>query len=100
MDDFSSVNDLVERYLLYIFGGEILSEINPFPFFFFIFIYTLNWHGFLKRTINDSMYQRLFSITNFSLQRRFYYYIVAITVSLFWYSLIYGIFTVPADFKF
>ena len=103
MDDFSSVNGLVERYLLYIFGGEILSEINPFPFFSLFLSTLLIGMDFKKRTINDSMYQG-YSRLQIFLAKTLHYYIVAITVSLFWLLLylwyIYGmrgfiILTVP-----
>ena len=83
MDDFSSVNELVERYLLYIFGGKILSEINPFPFFSLFLSTLLIGMDLKKRTINDSMYQGYSQLQIF-LAKTLHYYIVAITVSLFW----------------
>lgn len=93
MDDFSSVNDLVERYLLYIFGGEILRECNPIAVFSLFLSTFLIGVDFRKRMIDEPVYQG-YSRLQIFLAKTFYYYIVAITVSLFlvltylWY--IYG----------
>ncbi len=81
--DFSSVKEVVERYLVYIFGGEILSEINPFPFFSLFLSTFLVGMDFKKRTIDDTVYQG-YSRLQIFLAKTLHYYIVAITVSLFW----------------
>ncbi len=81
--DFSSVKEVVERYLVYIFGGEILSEINPIVFFSVFLSTFLIGMDFKKRTIDDTVYQG-YSRLQIFLAKTLHYYMVAITVSLFW----------------
>ena len=75
MDDFSSVNDLVERYLLYIFGGEILRECNPIAVFSLFLSTFLIGVDFRKRMIDEPVYQG-YSRLQIFLAKTIHYYII------------------------